>query len=118
MTTETWEIVAGDFGGDYRATTPKGLNLSDCKAKVKIWKGSTILIDYLPEAGLDVTYDSDADESYCDYRFLADEIPLSAAIDGKKTEYDVKVRFTKTDFQEHDLGFKLIVHPAPPVAEV
>lgn len=112
--TENWEIVAGDFGGSYRATA-KDIDLHACKARIKVWRNETLLIDGKPDDGMDVTY-ADGD-SYCDYQVLSGDFPLTAAIDGKKTEYDVMVEFTVEGFKEHDLGFKWIVHPAPPVAE-
>ena len=108
------EIVAGDFGTPKLITAP-GVDLSLCTATIKVWKDSTILIDY--KACGTVTYDSDKDESSCYFTPADGDFPLSSAIDGKKTEYDVKVRFIKTGFQEHDLGFLWVVHPAPPVAE-
>lgn len=61
-----------------------------------------------------ITYDSEEDESYCHYEVAVGDFPLTAAVEGKKTEYDVRVEFTKSGFKEHDLGFKWIVHPAPP----
>lgn len=104
-----WEIVAGDFGGDYKAIAP-GLNLSDCTATIKVWKDSTILIDGKPCGS--ITYE--APDSYCYYTVEDGDIPLTAAIEGKRTNYKVMVEFTKDGFKEHDLGFEWIVVPAPP----
>lgn len=109
--TESWEIVAGDFGGSYKAIV-KGLDLSSCTAKIKVWKGSPPLID--GKVCTSVIYDESADESYCYYEVKDEDIPLSAAIDGKTTEYNVMIEFTKTGFKEHDLGFKWTVFAAPP----
>lgn len=185
--TENWGIVAGDFGGSYKATAPKGLDLSACTAKIIVWREPEALgvlttdassgqkdvvvddvggfeeeecvriEDDTPQyehnqiATIDestktltmvnnlqheytvaqnakvlmrilicekvcssVTYDAEADESYCYYDVDIGDFPLTAAIEGKKTEYDVMVEFTKSGYKEHDLGFKWIVHPAPP----
>jgi len=111
--TENWGIVQGDFGGSYRATAP-GLDLSACKAKIKVWRGDTILIDEKPDAGMDVTYDDP--DSYCDYVVVDGDFPAAAIVEGKKTTWKVMVEFTKDGFKEHDLGFEWIVTPAPPEA--
>lgn len=111
--TEDWEIVAGDFGGSYKAIV-EDLDLSLCKARIKVWRNSTLLIDGKPDAGMTVTYDSDADESYCYYDVQDGDIPLTAAIEGKRTNYTVMVEFTKDGYKEHDLGFEWIVIPGPP----
>ncbi len=109
--TENWEIVAGDFGGSYKAIV-EGLDLSLCTAKIYLWKGETLLLD--GKACSTVTYDSDADESYCYYDVKDGDFPLTAAIEGKRTNYNVMVEFIKTGYKEHDLGFEWIVIPAPP----
>lgn len=109
--TEDWGIVAGDFGSDYKAVV-EGKDLSDCTATIKVWKGDTILID--GEACGSITYDSESDESYCYYTVADGDFPLTAAIEGKRTNYKVMVEFTKTGYKEHDLGFDWIVTPAPP----
>jgi len=109
---ENWEIVAGDFGASYKAVA-EGIDLSACVAKLKVWLGDTILIDN--KAFGDVTYDSP--DSYCYYEIASGDIPITAAVDGRKTNWNVMVQFTKTGFKEHDLGFELIVTPAPPEAE-
>lgn len=115
--TENWEIVAGDFGGSYKAIV-KGLDLSDCTAKIYVWRDSTHLLKTGEENGKacgTVTYDEGADESYCYYDVVDGDFPLTAAEDDKKTEYEVMVEFTKAGYKEHDLGFKWIVIPGPPV---
>lgn len=109
--TENWGIVAGDFGASYKAVA-EGLDLHLCTAKIKVWKDSTILID--GKACGSIMYDSDADESYCYYDVVEGDFPLSAAIDGRKTNYKVMVEFTKSGYKEHDLGFEWIVTPGPP----
>ena len=109
--TENWEIVAGDFGGSYKATV-QGLDLSLCTAKIYVWRNSTLLIN--GKVCSAVTYDSEADESYCYYDVEDGDFPLTTAIEGKRTNYDVMIAFTKTGFKEHDLGFEWIVVPAPP----
>jgi len=106
-----WEIVAGDFGGNYKATV-KGLNLSVCAAKITVWRNSTLLID--GEACSEVTYDESANESYCYYEVAEGDFPLTAAVEGKRTNYQVMIEFTTTGYREHDLGFEWIVVPAPP----
>lgn len=106
---ETWEIVAGDFGGSYKATAP-GLNLSDCTASIKVWKGATLLID--GETCSDVTYDDT--DSHCYYTVKDGDFPLSTAVERKRTNYKVMIEFVKDGFKEHDLGFEWIVVPAPP----
>jgi len=111
---EDWEIVESDFGGAYRAVA-KDLDLHLCIAKIKVWRGSTILIDYKPDAGMEVTY-ADGD-SYCDYFVQEGDFPSTSIINDDVTQYDVMVRFTKDGYQEHDLGFKWIVTPAPPSEE-
>lgn len=110
--TENWEIVAGDFGESYKAVAEEK-DLSACTATIKVWRDSTLLID--GEAMGTITYDSGEDESYCYYTVADGDFPLTAAVGGKKTEYEVMVEFTKTGYKMHDLGFKWIVHPAPPV---
>ena len=114
--TENWEIVAGDFGGSYKAIVEE-LDLSACTAKIKVWRDSTLLID--GKACSVVTYDEEADESYCYYDVVDGDFPLTAAVEGKRTNYKVMVEFTKiigedTVYKEHDLGFEWIVVPAPP----
>jgi len=105
------EIVAGDFGTPKLITAP-GVDLSLCEAKIKVWKGSTILIDY--KACGTVTFDSDKNESSCYFTPADGDFPLSAAIDDEVTVYEVMVKFFKTGFQEHCLKFEWTVHPAPP----
>lgn len=106
---DEWEIVEGDFGGAYKAIA-EDLDLSACTAKVKVWKGDTILID--GKACGSITY-ADGD-SYCYYTVADGDFPLGSAIDGKRTNYRVMVEFTKEGYKEHDLGFEWIVIPAPP----
>lgn len=113
--TENWEIVQGDYGGTYRAKANE-LDLSDCTAKIYVWRGDTLLIDGKPDASMTVTYNSTNDYSYCDYTVEDEDFPASAIVDDDITQYDVMVRFVKDGFQEHDLGFKWNVHPAPPSA--
>lgn len=108
---EDWEIVAGDFGGKYKARV-EGKDLSDCAAKISVWKNSTLLID--GKACSAVSYDGDKDESSCYYTVADGDFPLSAAVDDRETKYEVMVEFTKEGYKEHDLGFKWIVIPAPP----
>lgn len=113
--TDSWEIVAGDFGGGYRAVA-RGLDLSDCIAKIYVWRDSTYLLEGKPDAGMEVTYDSDEDESYCSYEVQENDFPSAAAINDKRTSYNVMIRFTKDGYQEHDLGFEWDVFPAPPTS--
>ena len=105
-----WEIVAGDFGGSYKATA-EGLNLSGCTATIKVWQGSTLLFDE-SDCGT-VYYDEDEDESYCYYDVVEDDIPTTAAVDDIE-RYSVMVEFISSGFQEHSLKFDWVVHPAPP----
>lgn len=109
--TENWEIVTGEFGGSYKAVAD-GLDLSLCTAKITVWRDLTVLID--GKACGEVTYDAENDESYCYYDVADGDFPSTAAIDGKKTEYDVMIEFTKSGYKEHDLGFNWVVLPAPP----
>jgi len=109
---EDWEIVEGDFGGSYTAIV-EGLDLHECRARIKVWRGSTLLIDGKPDAGMEVTYHAGVDESRCIYHVLEGDIPLTAAGDDL-TRYRVMVEFTKDGYKEHDLGFWWIVTPAPP----
>lgn len=105
---DDWEIVASDFGGDYKAVA-KGLDLSACTATIKVWRGSTILIDW-KDCG-SITYAGG--DSYCYYTVADGDIPLTAAVDDI-VRYNVMVKFIKDGFQEHSLKFDWIVHPAPP----
>jgi len=105
------EIVAGDFGMGHKFIVKK-MDLNGCVAKLYVWQNSTYLIEGKPCG--DVVYDSAEDESYCYYVVADGDFPSSAAIDGKKTEYDARVAFTRAGYKEHDLGFKWLVHPGPP----
>ena len=107
----TWMIVAGNFGMSMKAIK-KGSDLSACTATIKVWKNSTILID--GKACSTVTYDAEKDESYCYYDVVDGDIPLTAAIDGKGTNYWVMIEFIKEGYKENDLGFEWIVIPPPP----
>lgn len=111
-----WQIVQGDYGGTYRAKTDPDLdlNLSDCTATIKVFRGDTLLIEDKPETPMDVTYDAVNKYSYCDYTVLDGDFPAAAIIDDAITTWKVMVEFTKGDFKEHDLGFDWIVVPAPP----
>lgn len=114
--TEDWEIVQGDFGEAYRAVA-KDLDLSTCIAKIRVWRGLVTLIDEKPDAGMEVIYDSDEEESYCTYFVQDGDFPLTAIVNDDITQYNVMVKFTKDGYQQHDLGFKWIVTPAPPSVE-
>lgn len=105
-----WEIVAGDFGGSYKAIA-EGLDLSGCTATIKVWKDSTLLFD--ESACGTVYYDEDEDESYCYYDVADGDIPTTAA-ENDIVRYSVMVEFTSEGFQEHSLKFDWVVHPAPP----
>lgn len=65
----------------------------------------------------EITYDTEKDESYCYYDVVVGDFPLTAAVEERKTVYSAMVKFVKDGYQEHDLGFKWIVHPAQPTLE-
>jgi len=109
-----FEIVAGDYGSPYKIIV-KGLDLSLCTAKMSVWRNSTYLFQD-KDCGV-VTYEPDKDESFCYYTVSDGNFPSTAAVDGRKTEYECMVEFTKAGYKEHDLGFKWIVYPAPPSGE-
>ena len=105
----TWEIVAGDYGSNYMATV-EGKDLSDCVARIYVWRDSTYLIN--GELCSAVTF-ADGDSS-CYYTVKEGGIPANAAIGRRSTVYRVMIEFTKTGYKEHDLSFNWAVHPAPP----
>lgn len=87
------------------------MNLSDCTATIKVWRGSNILID--GKACSEVLYDAEKDESYCYYDVVEGDFPLTAAV-GNIVNYKVMVEFIKDGYKENDLGFEWIVIPGPP----
>ena len=109
---DDWDIVEGDYGASYKAVV-EGQDLSACTAKIKVWaEDDSLLID-----GKDcsvVTYDAEEDESYCYYDVDDGDFPMGSAVNDDVTTYSVMVEFTKSGYKEHDLGFKWIVHRAPP----
>lgn len=107
-----WDIVEGDFGASYKAVVEEQ-DLSACIAKIKVWgEDDSLLID--GKACSEVTYDPVADESYCYYDVEDGDFPIGSAIDDDVTTYNVMIEFTKSGYKEHDLGFKWVVHRAPP----
>ena len=109
----SWMIVAGDYGGRYKAIV-EDLDLSDCTATIDVWLGDTLLID--GQACGDVTYDETEEESYCYYTVADGDFPLTAIVDNRRTIYMVMVKFIKSGYVEHDLGFQWIVVPPPPTS--